>query len=200
MSTTHWLSRVLKRTAASRSRGKQQSRSESRESTTTGFVLRCGDDVAWIVALREPRVGRPRTQRHVRRKDSPPRMRRARTPDCLHVGPRWECRAAATFGPTSETARKVLSSVIAIITDAFLSSAFCMNEVGAAWVLGKDFYPIAGPSLPYSKLDGVLPGLQVNRMDTPGVLDDLAERVENALGIPRNSADWGCTQRSFKSV
>jgi hypothetical protein len=66
------------------------------------------------------------------------------------------------------------SLVVAFITPAFLSSAFCMNEVGAAWVLGKDFYPIAGPNLPYSKLDGVLPGLQVNRVDTPGVLDELA--------------------------
>lgn len=90
------------------------------------------------------------------------------------------------------------SLVIAIITDAFLSSAYCMNEVGAAWVLGKDFYPIAAPSLPYSKLDGILPGLQVNRMDTPGVLEDLAERVANALTVPRNGADWGAHAREFQ--
>lgn len=90
------------------------------------------------------------------------------------------------------------SLVIAIITDAFLSSAFCMNEVGAAWVLGKDFYPIAAQSLPYSKLDGVLPGLQVNRMDTPGVLDDLADRVSNALGLSRNSAEWGMYEKEFQ--
>lgn len=90
------------------------------------------------------------------------------------------------------------SLVIAIITDAFLSSAFCMNEVGAAWVLGKDFYPIAAPGLPYSKLDGVLPGLQVSRMDTPGVLDDLAERVTKALMLSRNSADWGTHAREFQ--
>jgi hypothetical protein len=90
------------------------------------------------------------------------------------------------------------SLVIAIISDAFLSSAFCMNEIGAAWVLGKDFYPIAAPSLPYSKLDGVLPGLQINRMDTPGVLDDLAERVANALAVPRNSAEWGSYAKEFQ--
>jgi hypothetical protein len=92
------------------------------------------------------------------------------------------------------------SLVVAFITPAFLSSAFCMNEVGAAWVLGKDFYPIAGPNLPYSKLDGVLPGLQVNRVDTPGVLDELAERVANALGVTRNSADWGTYANEFRAL
>jgi len=90
------------------------------------------------------------------------------------------------------------SLVIAIVTDDFLSSAFCMNEVGAAWVLSKDFYPIATPTLPFSRLDGVLPGLQVNRMDRPGVLDDLAERVTSALGITRNGAEWGAHVRTFQ--
>ncbi len=88
--------------------------------------------------------------------------------------------------------------VIAVVTQAYLDSSFCMTEVGAAWVLGKDFYPIAAPTLPYSSLNGILPGLHIPRMDGPGVLDDLADRVCNALAIVRGGAEWGANKSAFE--
>src|SRR5262245_58491201 len=41
--------------------------------------------------------------------------------------------------------------VIALISEEFLKSAFCLNEVGAAWALSIPLYPFLVPPCDYSQ-------------------------------------------------
>lgn len=90
--------------------------------------------------------------------------------------------------------------VVAVITPSFLASGFCMSEVGAAWVLAHDFFPLAVPTLDRAELTGVLPGLHVPRMDEDGALDSLNERLCSAMGVTPKASQWGPRKATFEAM
>ncbi len=53
--------------------------------------------------------------------------------------------------------------VISIITEEYLESAFCLVEMGAAWAMSKQFFPML--TVPYSRLNGTpLQNMQMRKM------------------------------------
>ena len=89
--------------------------------------------------------------------------------------------------------------VVAIITPQFMASAFCLAEVGAAWANVREFVPLAVPTFNREALRGVLPGLQVNLMTDPGALDELNDRVCEAMGSTKLARAWGPRKAVFES-
>ena len=72
--------------------------------------------------------------------------------------------------------------VVMIITPAYYESAFCMCELGATWVQGKDAYPLLVPPIGYDNLKAVLHGVQSGKLNDEQALNELNDRLTE-LGI-----------------
>jgi hypothetical protein len=89
----------------------------------------------------------------------------------------------------------VADLVVAIITPAFRASSYCIAELGAAWSRAGKLFPLAVPGTRRDDLDGVLRGLVVHHLDQPRALDELHDRIADALGIAATSASiWNASK------
>lgn len=78
-------------------------------------------------------------------------------PEMLETGSR--------FIEKIRTQLKECDTVISIITDEYLKSKFCLMEMGAAWALSKNYFPLV--LVPYEMLNGTpLSGMQMRRLDS----------------------------------
>jgi hypothetical protein len=74
-------------------------------------------------------------------------------------------KVGENFSPEIRKALTGAKLVIAIVTETYLARPFTMAELGAAWALQK-LMPILVPPVDFSKLEGVLQGVQcVNIVD-----------------------------------
>jgi len=61
-----------------------------------------------------------------------------------------------SIGETIKKELKNSSTIIFIITENFYNSAYCLNEMGAAWVLDKEFIPILLGNINYDDMQGFI--------------------------------------------
>lgn len=80
--------------------------------------------------------------------------------------------------------------VVALITPTFLSRPFCIAELGAAWGRADSLFPLLTPGVSREDLDGVLTGLLVRTIDNDEALDELHDRVGDAVGKHSKAAIW----------
>ena len=86
--------------------------------------------------------------------------------------------------------------VILFVTPNYLNSKFCIAEMGAAWALNKDVFPILHPALD-RELGFVFLGKQTARLDGTG-LDNLKDRIsEHIESANRNTATWSIKRKEF---
>jgi hypothetical protein len=83
------------------------------------------------------------------------------------------------------------SIVVAIISPAFQSRPFCIAELGAAWSRTGNLFPIAAPNMSRTDMEGVLKGMLVKHLDDGSALDELHDRVTEALGHAPKARTWG---------
>src|SRR6266540_3556139 len=83
------------------------------------------------------------------------------------------------------------SIVVAIISPAFQTRPFCVAELGAAWATVGKLFPIAVPGMVRPDLEGVLTGMVVRYLDDPAALDELHDRVGDAVGSKTDARTWG---------
>ncbi|WP_329566293.1 toll/interleukin-1 receptor domain-containing protein [Kitasatospora sp. NBC_01266] len=93
--------------------------------------------------------------------------------------------------------------VIELISKSFLERPFCLMEMGAAWVLEKDTYPIVVPPLSRERVGQALGDIRVATMvddfEVVSLVDELHEKVQKQLsGISLRLQDWNAAGRSFK--
>jgi Histidine-specific methyltransferase, SAM-dependent/TIR domain len=83
--------------------------------------------------------------------------------------------------------------VIVVLTPAFERSAYCIAELGAAWASSTPgaLFPIKVPAMSNMDLGGVLRGVAVRSMDDPAALDELHQRLVDAVGGQSNAQTWG---------
>jgi hypothetical protein len=100
----------------------------------------------------------------------------------------------------TEVIRKRLESatcVIAIVSEAFYSSAYCLCELGAAWVQDK-FLPVLVPTFNSTALKAVLAGRQACRIDQSHDLDELRDEIGKALELrPTKTPRWNTRRDAF---
>ncbi len=89
------------------------------------------------------------------------------------------------------------SLAIPIITPAFLSSTFCAYELGAIWGGGLNSFPLLVPPVTAKDLHGVLTGIHVERLDQPGALDTLLDRLPLTSETRCSTAAWGEAKTRF---
>ena len=83
------------------------------------------------------------------------------------------------------------SLVVAIISPAFQTRPVCIAELGAAWSRVNSLFPLALPGMKRTDLEGVLEGMAVRYLDDGAALDELHDRVGEALGSPSPASTWG---------
>lgn len=73
--------------------------------------------------------------------------------------------------------------VIALITEEYLSSKFCLMELGAAWMLNSNLCPLLGGNVDYSNLDNTpLKSIQMRKiLSEEDICDIYSEMSENKL-------------------
>lgn len=71
--------------------------------------------------------------------------------------------------------------IIALISPAYLESAFCMAELGAAWALNSVRFPIIVPPLDFKVMDATLLGIVGVSIDNEEAMTQLFEEARNSL-------------------
>lgn len=105
--------------------------------------------------------------------------------------------AGARFNEYIRSKAEEASLVIAIVSPAFQESAFSIAEVGAAWMLQANFFPLTVPGFTHRDLEGVLVGVQVQSLDDPKALAELHDRVCEALDLTGDTTRWTTQQAKF---
>lgn len=80
--------------------------------------------------------------------------------------------------------------VIALITQNYYASAFCVCELGATWIQAKNFIPFIVPPIGISDLQGVLFGMQILRIDDAVGLDQARDRIASLAEDPAGTPRW----------
>ncbi|MBZ9975465.1 toll/interleukin-1 receptor domain-containing protein [Mesorhizobium sp. BR-1-1-10] len=85
---------------------------------------------------------------------------------------------------------KVLAAkaVVALISPAYLDSAFCMAELGAAWALSTQRYPVVVPPNDFSVMNATLLGVVGVSLDNENALLQMLEELCTSLGVPQPPA------------
>lgn len=112
-------------------------------------------------------------------------------------GPGMRVPAGSRFNEYIRKEVEDAALVVAIVSPAFRESAFSIAEVGAAWVLQGNFFPLTVPGFGHRDLDGVLIGVQVQPLDDPQALAELHDRACDALDLPRDTTRWANQQAKF---
>jgi hypothetical protein len=90
--------------------------------------------------------------------------------------------------------------VLLVISQEFLKSQFCLNEVGASWALSLPIYPLLVPPLDYADVRGVLAGVQAAKLDDKEKLNDLRDVLIERLGLaPLRTSHWERKRDKFLS-
>lgn len=88
--------------------------------------------------------------------------------------------------------------VIALISEAYYASAFCMCELGGVWLKSTSFLPVLVPPVDYSNLKAVLNGLQVSKIASEEDLDELRDELIERLAIEGHKTPrWNTKRRQF---
>jgi hypothetical protein len=91
--------------------------------------------------------------------------------------------------------------VMALISDQYYASAFCMCELGGVWLQAKSFLPVLVPPVDYNNLKAVLSGLQVSRIASEEDLDELRDELIERLGIEGHKTPrWSSRRKAFLQV
>lgn len=91
--------------------------------------------------------------------------------------------------------------VITLISQNYYGSAFCMCELGGAWIQAKNIIPMLAPPLESKDLKTVLSGLQALRLSDKSELDALRDDLAEQLKItPLPTPRWNDRRDQFLDV
>lgn len=80
--------------------------------------------------------------------------------------------------------------VLLLITENYLASSFCLAELGAAWRMGFECFPLAVKPIARSEIGGVLEVTQAGDISQENYLDQLHDKIEEILGKGVPTAGW----------
>lgn len=91
------------------------------------------------------------------------------------------------------------TTVVALLSENFYNSAFCMCELGGVWLDSKDLIPVLVPPATYDDMKAVLKGLQALRLDRKEDLDELRDEIKDRLALekPHGTPRWNGETDAF---
>ena len=88
-------------------------------------------------------------------------------------------------------------TVVAVITENYYASPFCMCELGAVWVLAKSFFPILVPPVDFKDLRGALAGIQCVKLEEQSTASKLYDHLSKLVDKPVGVARWDSRKTVF---
>ncbi len=73
--------------------------------------------------------------------------------------------------------------VIALISENYYNSPFCMCELGGSWLQAKDLIPLLVPPIKFKDMKAVLEGMQALRLNIAEDLDEMRDELSERLDI-----------------
>lgn len=95
---------------------------------------------------------------------------------------------------------KLLKSkvVILLLSNNYKSSEICLNEMGAAWILGKVIYPLIIEPLEYDEVGFLNITKQIEKLTSSADLDNFKETIEQELGLESvKTSTWNQQKEKF---
>lgn len=91
--------------------------------------------------------------------------------------------------------------VILLMTEAYMESAFCLMEMGAAWVQSSETLPIVVPPVPFATVTKTLGLTQAWNIEHHTRLIDLKGRIKEAAILlePRTEYDWDAKRSEWRA-
>lgn len=101
-----------------------------------------------------------------------------------------------------EIRRQVESAdvVVALVSQTFLSSSYCMGEIGIAWGLRKDIVPLLLPQMSSAQVRGPLAQLNLSRLNRLDTLNALWEQLGPQTDGDRDILRWEDRRDRFLST
>jgi hypothetical protein len=87
--------------------------------------------------------------------------------------------------------------VIMVITAAYYESAFCLCELGATWVLGREACPLLVPPIDFAGMKAVLSGVQAGKIGDSDALNALKDHLEEAGFGNAATGRWEAKRNAF---
>lgn len=87
--------------------------------------------------------------------------------------------------------------VLPLITPSFLESQVCLVELGAMWAMELPAFPVIVPPSTYPELEAILGKVQCARIDQPGSLARLKDRVAREFNVEAPSDAWEAKRTDF---
>lgn len=87
--------------------------------------------------------------------------------------------------------------VVPIITPAFFDSDVCLVELGAMWGMKLDAFPLVVPPVAFSRFEAAVGKVQGGRINDPGVLDRLRDRVVAVFELDPKTDMWTKNRETF---
>lgn len=98
--------------------------------------------------------------------------------------------------------RKVLKScdyAFFMISDNYIKSSICLNEMGGAWILNKDVKPFLFPKSDFKKMGWLYEISKGSKLDNDEALDELRDELLDRYKLiahPKTS-DWSAQKKKF---
>ena len=90
------------------------------------------------------------------------------------------------------------ATVVMLLTPNYLSSRFCLCEMGAVWALSENYIPLLMPPLKESHLRNIIPAARLIKMDDADDLNRLAPILQEQLGLKDlNLPRWAMEKKKF---
>lgn len=88
--------------------------------------------------------------------------------------------------------------VFFMVSENYVNSSICLNEMGASWVLNKKVKPFLFPNLDYKKIGWLYEISKAGKINDAATLDSLHDELIEEYGLIRhNSADWTKQKNNF---
>ena len=102
------------------------------------------------------------------------------------------------FAPYMRKELHKAALIIALVSENYYDSPFCLCETGGAWYSEKPFIPILTPPVGYKDLRGALYGKQAIRLETANDLSEMYDQVRKVLGgKDHGAARWELRRDQF---
>jgi hypothetical protein len=105
-------------------------------------------------------------------------------------------------GPYLRRSLQGAGLVIELVSETFLTRPMCLMELGGAWALGTQTYPIVVPPLRRDEatrqIGNVQMGVLGSDVEISAIFDELHDRLAQDLGIQTKVTTWNREIASFK--
>lgn len=88
--------------------------------------------------------------------------------------------------------------VLPLITPQFLESPMCLLELGAAWGLGKEWFPLIAPPVTYQDVESVMGKVQAAQVNKSSDLARLHDRVVETFGVAPVTEMWEAKRKQLR--